>query len=54
MEDDQHQWWKGLKIEKIVLSEKDYELFLKTLENPPAPNEKLRQLLKKQNWRNEK
>jgi uncharacterized protein (DUF1778 family) len=35
------------EMETIILSEKDWEIFLKTLENPPEPNDELKKLLKK-------
>jgi len=47
MNDDQHQWWKGLKVEKIVLSEEAAKNFADAIANPPPPNEKLKQLLKR-------
>lgn len=43
---------KKSKIEKIVLSEKDAELFFETLNNPPPPNAALKALFssKKADW----
>jgi len=40
------------KTEKVVLSEKDWELFNKTINNPPEPNTNLKALFssKKDDW----
>jgi Protein of unknown function (DUF1778) len=39
--------WKRLKPERIELSAEDYHALVRTLENPPKPNAKLKALMRR-------
>ena len=39
--------WKRLKPEKIKLPAADYEAFMRRLNDPPKPNAKLRELMRR-------
>ena len=39
--------WTKLKLERIVLSPEDCDAFVRQLENPPKPNAKLIELMRR-------
>ena len=39
--------WSKLKPERIVLSPEDYDALVRQLENPPKPNAKLVELMRR-------